>query len=488
MAYLALDLGAGSGRAIAGTIRNGIIYLEEIHRFSTPPVKLDGTIYWNFLSLHAEIKESLRLAVKKGITLDGIAVDTWGVDFGLLDRNGRLIANPVCYRDSRTEGMPARIEEDIPRPKLYSITGIQEIGFNTLYQIYSLKLVGDISLSVADRLLFIPDLVNYFLTGTAVNEYTIASTSQFLDARTREWSEEVFDRLELPLGAMGKIVQPGTLIGNLKAEISEETGAGDVKVFAAGSHDTASAIAALPAAGPDCAFVSSGTWSLFGLQIDEPILTEKARLNDFTNEGGCNGKILFMRNITGLWLLQRLIADWEKDEGYVCDYKELLTQCDGCEPFRSIVNNDDPAFTFPVSMVKAMQEYCARTNQPVPESKGQLVRCALESLALKYHFTMKSLNNCCGREIKKLHVAGGGGKNDLLNQYTANALGIEVITGLAEATAIGNIMAQAIADKQITDWNEAHAIIENSFEFTTYQPQNTTEWEAAAEKFAHLFT
>lgn len=486
MAYLALDLGAGSGRAIVGIIEDGHIHLDEVHRFSNPPVKLGDTLYWDFLSLFHDIKEGIRLAIKKGYDLQGIAVDTWGVDFGLIDKKGRLISNPVCYRDARTQGMEDKAMSRVSKEMLYSVTGIQQMEINSVFQLLSLENDEDLTLLVADKLLFTPDLINYYLTGKIYNEYTIASTSQLLNAKTRDWEHDLFDQLALPSHLVNDIIQPCSVIGELKRELMEETGASETPVFAVGSHDTASAIAAIPSVGSEWAFLSSGTWSLLGIQAEEPILTPEAMINDFTNEGGVDNKILFMRNITGLWLLQRLIAEWErKDED--CSYDYLLSECSKSEPFRSVVNTDDPAFSHPASMSKAIREYCKKTNQLLPETKGELVRCVLESLAVKYLHVKKKLEACSGRRIKHLAVVGGGSQNELLNQYVADALNVEVVVGLTEATAIGNIIQQAVADKKVKNMKEGRLIVENSFNFKSYYPENTHEWNVVIAKLSHLF-
>lgn len=488
MAYLALDLGAGSGRAIVGIIKDGKLYLDEIHRFVNRPVKLGDTLYWNFLSLFDNIKQGINIAVKKGYNLKGIAVDTWGVDFGLLDKKGNLLSNPVCYRDSRTAGMAQAVSSYISKEQMYALTGIQQMEINTVFQLLSLKNSQDQSLTVADNLLFTPDLINYFLTGIRSNEYTIASTSQMLNSNTRDWEKSIFENLGLPVYLVNNIIHPCSVIGNLNAEIAEETGAGDVKVFAVGSHDTASAISAIPAQGAnDWAFLSSGTWSLLGVVSDEPVLTQEAMVNDFTNEGGVDNKILFMRNITGLWLLQRLIAEWEKEEDMKYSYESLLSECEEASPFSSIVNSDDPCFNNPPSMKKAIQDYCKAKGHAVPQTKGELVRCVLESLAMKYRFVIGKLEECTGKEIKRLFVVGGGSQNEILNQYISNSLNIPVITGLVEATAIGNIMQQALTDQCVKSWQEAYKIIEDTFELKTYQPENPEEWDRAVQQVKDLF-
>jgi len=486
MAYLALDLGAGSGRAIVGTIENEKLELIEIHRFNNVPVKMGDTLYWDFLSLFSNIKESIHLAIRKGYMLQGIAVDTWGVDFGLIEKSGKLLSNPVCYRDSRTKGMMSRAMKLISQNELYSITGIQQMEINSVFQLMSMEKQEDPTLLVGDRLLFTPDLINFFLTGTVCNEYTIASTSQLLNAQTKDWEKSIFDRLGLPSHMMSEIVHPCSVIGELNKDIIAETGAENAKVFAVGSHDTASAIAAIPIEDDNCAFLSSGTWSLLGVLLDKPILSNEAMNNEFTNEGGVDDKILFMRNITGLWLLQRLIAEWEKTNGEL-SYEYLLSECHQSEPFQSIVDSDNPIFNNPASMTEAIQKYCIHTNQKCPETQGEFVRCVLESLALKYKVVMGKLQDCTGKKIQKLYVVGGGSKNELLNQYISDALNMEVVTGLTEATAIGNIVQQAIANKQLANMKMGHQIISNSFSFKSYYPQNSEDWENVVNTHANIF-
>lgn len=489
MAYLALDLGAGSGRAIVGVIENGKVKIDEVHRFDNKPVQLGNTLYWNFLALFAEIKEGIRLAVQKGYDLKGIGVDTWGVDFGLIDQSGKILSNPVCYRDTRTEGLSESSENLISKSELYAYTGIQQMDINTIFQLLSLKQNEDPTLTVADKLLFTPDLINYYLTGKAVNEYTIASTSQLLNAKDRTWEQAIFDKLSIPSQLMQEIVYPGEVIGKLDADIADEVGVKDVNIFAVGSHDTASAIGSIPLDGNDWAFLSSGTWSLLGLLTEKPVLTDEAMLNNFTNEGGVDGKILFMRNITGLWLLQQLIAEWKKEDNdpNTYSYPYLLSECEKSEPFRSVVNSDDPAFTHPASMKAAIQEYCKNSNQAIPETKGQFVRCVLESLALKNYFVMEKLKANTQRDIKRLYIVGGGSQNEILNQYIADALNMEVLIGLTEGTAIGNIMQQAIANGEVENWTEAHQMIKATFPSKSYYPRNNKDWMSYAKQVSVLF-
>ncbi|MDR2564243.1 MAG: rhamnulokinase [Prevotellaceae bacterium] len=484
--YLALDLGAGSGRAIVGYFKEGRIYLDEVSRFENRRVKLGNTDYWDFLALFDEIKKGISAAVKKGYDLHGIAADTWGVDFGLIDASGSLISNPVSYRDARTAGMSDEAFKSISKEEMYRVSGIQMMEINTLFQLLSLIKRKDSALAVADKLLFIPDLINFFLTGRIANEYTIASTSQLLNVRTKQWDISLFERLALPSKLVAEIVHPGTLIGTLSDAIAKETGAKNVKVYAAGSHDTASAIAAIPFEGDNCAFLSSGTWSLFGITADEAILTEKAFADDFTNEGGANGKILFMRNITGLWLLQRLIDEWESAEGEKQSYEFLLSEAAKAEPFRSLVNSDEAVFANPQSMSAAIDEYCRATAQPSPRNKGEYLRCVMESLALKYRVVNDCLRECSGKSVEKLYIVGGGSRNLMLNQMIANALNLEVITGLVEATAAGNIMQQAIADGTVENEIVGHEIIRKSFNFASYKPKEHQEWLQAIRRFTDI--
>jgi rhamnulokinase len=466
MSYLAIDLGAGSGRAIVGTIVSGRLELREVWRFANEPVVTDGVLRWNFDALMENIRHGISLA---GDGLRGVGVDTWGVDFGLLDAKGALISPPVCYRDGRTQGMLTAADRLVSRDEMYATTGIQQMEINTLYQLMATP--AD-ELARAHRLLFTPDLINYMLTGVAANEYTIASTSQLLDARSRGWATDIIERLAIPHRLFGAIVAPGAVVGTLP---------NGVRVFAVGSHDTASAIAAIPAEGDDWAFLSSGTWSLMGVTLDEPVLTPRAHSGQFTNEGGVAGKTLFMRNITGLWLLQRLMAEWG-----VSDYGELLAECAACESFRSLVDGDDPAFVNPASMSAAIGDYCERTGQPVPRTRGEMVRCVLESLALKYRAVAAGLTENTARPLRRLFIVGGGSKNRLLNQWVADALGVEVITGLAEGTAVGNIITQAIADGAVRDRSRAHEIIRASFPPERYTPGDGSPWVAAAKKIENL--
>ena len=458
--YLAIDFGAGSGRVMAGSIAQGILRLEEIHRFPNRQVQMGNHVYWDFLSLFAEMKHGIGMAARKGYAIKGIGIDTWGVDFGLIDRNGQLLGNPVCYRDNRTAGLPDEVFTADELRSHYAEAGIQVMNINTLYQLYSLKKSHDPQLEIADRLLFMPDLFCYFLTGVARNEYCIASTSELLDACRRDWNRKLIDRLGFPQHLFGPIVQPGTIWGKLKKDIRDETGLKDeVDVIAVGSHDTASAVFAVPRSeNRRRAYLSSGTWSLLGIEADQPILNEKARAAGFTNEGGVGGKIRFLQNITGLWMLQRLRLQWEtqgKPTGY--DY---LTDAAGKSGLDTVINVDDPTFQNPADMEAAITVYCADRHLPIPVTQGDFVRCVLLSLANRYKQGINQLNSLIPDPVNELCIVGGGSQNSLLNELTSEALGIKVNAGPVEATAIGNILVQALAKGEIKSRDDLKNIIQ----------------------------
>ena len=467
--YLAADFGGGSGRVIAGWLDGGRLVMEEVHRFPNRQVRLGKHVYWDFPALFADMKDGLKKAAAKGYKVESIGVDTWGVDFGLIDRDGNLLGNPVCYRDARTAGVPEKVAKILNPSDHYATTGIQVMEINTLAQLYSLK--GSAQLEAAEHLLFMPDLFSYFLTGVANNEYCIATTSELIDAKRRDWSWETIKILDLPERIFGKIVMPGTVRGTLTKEVAEETGLGAVKVVAVGSHDTASAVAAVPAVEGDgaVAFLSSGTWSLLGLELPEPILTEEARLAQFTNEGGVGGRIRFLQNITGLWILQRLMAEWE-ERGEKQTFGELLPAAEKAE-IKSLIPVADAEFMNPVSMEAAIITYCRDTNQPVPQTKAEITRCVLQSLAAKYREAISGVAGLLPNPLKRLHIIGGGSQNALLNQLTADALGIPVWAGPVEATAMGNILVQAMAAGEIADLAALRQVVRNSVTPTVFEPK-----------------
>ena len=467
--YLAVDFGGGSGRVIAGSLLQGKLELEEIHRFTNRQVKLGNHVYWDFPSLFEDMKTGLKLAAQKGYHVKGIGIDTWGVDFGLIDKKGNLLGNPVCYRDARTDGMPDKVFQILDAQKHYACTGIQVMPINTLFQLYSMKQNQDAQLEVARQLLFMPDLFSYFLTGVANNEYCIASTSELLNAKSRNWSFDTIHSLGLPEHLFGKIILPGTIRGTLKEDIARETGLGAVDVIAVGSHDTASAVAAVPATESPIAFLSSGTWSLLGVEVDEPILTEEARKAQFTNEGGVDGKIRFLQNITGLWILQRLMNEW-KVCGEEQDYNIIIPQAAEAK-IDTIIPVDDATFMNPENMENALIHYCRSHALQVPQSKAETVRCVLQSLAFKYRQAVEQLNRCLPAPIRQLNIIGGGSQNKLLNQLTADELGIPVYAGPVEATAMGNILTQAMAKGEIADLRELREIVTRSVTPQVYYPK-----------------
>lgn len=442
-AYLAIDFGGGSGRVIAGYTSDGELRLDTIYRFQNRQVRMGGHIYWDFLSLFEDMKIGIRMAVEKGYRINSIGIDTWGVDFGLIDRNGNLIGNPVCYRDSRTDGMPEKVFSFIDQSRHYSISGTQVMAINTLFQLYAMKEEKSPLLSVADKLLFMPDLFSYFLTGVANNEYSIASTSELMDIKARAWNFGLIKELGLPEHIFCDIVMPGQERGTLKPDLKEELGLDyDVKVIAVASHDTASAVYAVPSTdnGKVTAFLSSGTWSLLGVVAEEPILSEEARVNGFTNEGGVDGKICFLQNITGLWILQKLMSEWEK-EGKCTEYDVLIPDAEKAE-ISSVVDVDDNSFASPINMAEAITSYCRESGQQLPRTQGEFVKCVLLSLAERYRKGIEGLNRLLPRPVEKLHIIGGGSQNNYLNRLTALATGLEVDAGPVEATAIGNILVQ----------------------------------------------
>ena len=467
--YIAADFGGGSGRIMAGSLLHGKLELEEIHRFSNRQVKLGNHVYWDFPALFEDMKEGLRLAAQKGYCVKGIGIDTWGADFGLIDKDGNLLGNPVCYRDARTNGMPEEVFSFLDEKEHYTKTGIQVMAINTLFQLYSMKKKDDAQLKVAQQLLFMPDLFSYFLTGVANNEYCIASTSELLDARQRNWSIETVRALGLPGHLFGEIVKPGTIRGKLKPEIARETGLGEVDVIAVGSHDTASAVAAVPSIDGQVAFLSSGTWSLLGVEVNEPILTQEAKVAEFTNEGGVGGHIRFLQNITGLWILQRLMAEW-KAQGEEQIFDIILPQAAGAS-IDTILTVDDPIFQNPENMETAIIAYCKEHQLTIPRSKAEFVRCIIQSLASKYKEAVEKMNNCLPSPIRQLNIIGGGSQNKLLNQLTANYLGIPVYAGPVEATAMGNILMQAMAKGEVSDMHELRTIVMQSITPQVYYPE-----------------
>lgn len=434
MRFIAADFGAGSGRVMVGTMTR-TIELEEVHRFGNEQRMIDGHLRWDFDALFNELKTGLKKAFAKyGDEIKSIGIDTWGVDYGLLDKDGKLISNPVCYRDDRTKGMMELAFQKLPKEEFFQHAANQFMEINTAFQ-----LMSETDLQGADKLLFMPDLFNYFLTGKCYNEFTIASTSQLLNSLTHEWDDVVFEKLDLPKRLMQKIVYPGTVIGRLTDELAEEVG-GNANVVAVGSHDTASAVGSISDTSDDWAFISSGTWSLMGTPTKEPIISKEALESDFTNEGMTDGRIRFLKNITGLWLIQQLVKEWEQ-EGYKCDYSELVKEAEQSS-LSSSFDVDDARFMNPEKMSQAIISYLEEKNEQRPVTKGDFMRCICISLAKKYAEVKEQMERCTNKKINKIYIVGGGSKNQLLNSLAAEYTGCEVIRGEVEATAMGNIQIQ----------------------------------------------
>jgi len=481
---LAIDIGASSGRAVIGTFDGETINFLEIHRFSNDPVIVNGTMYWDVLRLTHEIKESLRLAAAAA-DIESLAVDTWGVDFGTLDKKGNLMANPVHYRDARTTGMLAKALDLIGRDEFYEITGVQFMEINTAFQLLSLKEHDPDYLERIDRILLMPDLFHYFLSGAKVSEISSASTAQLLDVRGKTWSGTVLDRLGLPRKIFPQLVKSGTVVGTLSREICDELGVKPMKVITVAGHDTQSAMAATPAKEDDFLFLSSGTWSLLGTELDAPLMNSRTLELNLTNEIGFGDKISFLKNIVGLWLLQESRRYWA-GEGRKYSFDDLDGMAEKTKPFEYFVDPDDAIFLPPGNMPERIREYCLKTGQGEPQSEGEIVRCVNESLAMKHRATAEKISECTGRRYETLHMLGGGTKSEVLCRMTADACGISVLAGPVEATILGNIAVQLIALGGIDNLSRAREIIGNSGEIVVYKPQRTDEWERAYKKFQEV--
>ena len=481
---LAFDFGASSGRAIIGSFDGEKITLKEVHRFTNDPVALGGTLYWDVLRLFYEIKQGIVKAKIAG-GFDSIGIDTWGVDFGLIDKNGRLLENPVHYRDKRTSGLVEESFKSVPRQKMYDITGIQFMELNTLFQLISLKKQRPEMLERADKMLFMPDLFAYFLTGKMCSEYSIASTSQLIDISTRTWSKELLDAFGIKESLFAPLTEPGTQLGNLSKEICEECGVESVPVISVCGHDTQSAITAVPCESGDFAFLSSGTWSLFGTELQKPIVNETSLKINITNEGGFGGTTGFLKNIIGLWLIQESRRQWQR-EGKDYSYADLEKLALSEEPFKCFIDPDAPEFVPQGNIPDRVREFCRKTGQYIPESVGEIMRCIYESLAMKYRMTFEKLCECTGRDYPVIHVIGGGTKDGLLCRMTASSCGKTVKAGPIEATVMGNVAVQLMSDGTIGSISEARKAVAASESLKTYEPENTDEWIKAYESFVKI--
>ena len=483
--FLAFDLGATSGRSVIGTLRDGRIETRELTRFPNGIIELHGKFYWNLLGLYEHLKDGLAACAREGITPDSIGIDTWGVDVVPIGSDGSILGMPRAYRDPYTDGAPEKFFEIVSREEVYDKTGIQIMNFNTLYQIFAAVQEGYTPIVEAKRLLFIPDALSYMLTGKEVCEYTIASTSQILNPRTSLLEAALLEAAGVKGDIFPDVQLPGNVIGSLTDALAEETRIGKVDVVAVAGHDTASAVAAVPAENERFAYLSSGTWSLMGIETRKPIINSDSFRHNFTNEGGVDGTTRFLKNICGMWILEQCRKEWER-EGKNYSYPEIVEMANSAEPFVSFINPDDASFANPQSMLRAIEAFCLRTEQPVPQNDTQIIRTIFESLALRYREVLEILEGMAPFAIDVLHIIGGGSKNRLLNQFTANAIGKRVVAGPSEATAYGNIMMQAVGAGAIGSLAEARAIIRASIETEEFTPQEREIWEAAYKRFIEL--
>ena len=482
---LAFDFGASSGRAILGTLRDGKIHMEEVHRFSNDPVIVNGTMYWDTMRQFYEIKQGILKARRRG-EFESIGIDTWGVDFGLLNAHGELMENAVHYRDERTDGMIEDVFSKISKERLYEITGNEFMYFNTIFQMDALVQKRPWMMEQAEQFLFTPDLFNYFLTGNRKSEYTMATTSSMFDIRKRCWSKEVMEALGLKESFFPEIVDSGTIVGEVQASICEELGIAPVKVIAVASHDTQSASVAVPTTRDDFLFISCGTWSLYGTELPEPVIGKKSLELSVTNEGSYGGKVNFLKNITGLWMIQESRRQWTR-EGQEYSFGELEQLAGEAKPFQSYIDADAPEFVPSGNMPRRIREFCRKTGQPVPETVGEIVRCINQSLALKYRSVLEKIEYCLDKKYDRIHMIGGGIQSEMLCRMTACATGCEVVAGPVEATALGNLAVQFMALGEIRDIKEARDIVAHSEQVKVYQPTERDDWERAYEEYQKVF-
>jgi rhamnulokinase len=487
--YLAIDLGAESGRVMAGLWNGKTIRLEEVHRFPNGPVYLGDSLHWDVVRLWAEIQSGLALAAKKyGQAIVSVGADTWGVDYVLLNRHDEMLGQPYAYRDARTNGIMEKAFRKVPRSEIFAQTGLQFMQFNSLFQLLAAKRNTPELLDAADCLLFMPDFIHWALCGSRVAEFTVASTSQCLNPLTRNWATGLLKKFGLPAGMFPKVVPPGTMLGALRSGVADRTGLRKVNVVAPPAHDTASAVAGVPTANtgrPNWAYISSGTWSLMGAEVQKASLSARTQELNLTNEGGLAGTYRLLKNIMGLWLVQQCKRAFDA-RGSKYEYSQLAQMAAKAPALRSIVNPDDSRFLNPPDMPKAIQDFCRETRQPVPKTEGELVRCAYESLALKYREVLGWLEELTGNRIEVIHIVGGGSKSGILNQFTTDACQRPVITGPVEATALGNLLVQVRASGELTSLAEMRDVIRKSSEVATFRPGKAGAWDEAASRFAEL--
>jgi rhamnulokinase len=486
--FLALDLGAESGRAMLGRYDGRQLALSEVHRFPNIPVRLPDGLHWDILRLWSEVKQGIALAHGEGDTLSSLGIDTWAVDYGLLDRDGALISNPYHYRDARTDGTIEEAFRRVPRAEIFEQTGIQFLQINSLYQLLSSVVRRSPTLELAQTFLTIPDLLNYWLTGRAVCEFTNATTTQCYNPNESDWARGMLQRIGIPSHLFPGIVAPGTELGPVLPSVGHELGldsGSPVPVIAPACHDTGSAVVAVPARQPGFAWISSGTWSVIGTEVDQPVISDDSLAYNLTNEGGVAGTFRFSRNVMGLWLVQECRRTWAQ-AGEEHSYGELTEMAGQARPFLAVVDPDHGEFFKPSDMPARIQAYCQRTGQPLPQSKGAVIRCALEGIALKYRWVLERLEEMLGRRLDPVHIVGGGTQNHLLSQFTADAVGRQVITGPIEATATGNVLMQMMALGHVNSLAEGREVARRSASLLTYEPGSRAAWDEAYAKLLSL--
>ena len=481
--FLAFDLGATSGRTILGELSEGKLSLKELTRFPNQILPLQGHYYWNIFSLYEHLRDGLMAAAKEEVEISSIGIDTWGVDFAFIGNDGSVMGLPYAYRDPQTKDAPEQFfEKYMSKEDVYARTGIQVMNFNSLYQLYAMQRDGVSQLSACDKLLFMPDALSYMLTGEMVTEYTIASTSQMINPYTKKFDKELLECVDLRADYFARMVMPSEKIGVLTRVLAEECGLPQIPVVAVAGHDTASAIASVPAVNPNFAYLSSGTWSLMGIEVQEPIISQQTAEWNITNEGGVDGTIRLLKNITGMWIVEQCLKEWKKIE-FDYTYSQMVELAKYARPFVVMIDPDDVSFANPSSMLQTIDNYCERTNQTKPKTHGEYIRSIFESLALKYRSVLEMLAALAPFPIEKLHIIGGGSRNVLLNQFTSNATGLEVVAGPSEATAIGNIMLQAKAAGIVGDLWDMRRIIASTVDTRTYLPNDVKMWDDAYNRY-----
>ncbi len=484
--FLAFDIGATSGRSIIGELKNGRLDMKELTRFPNKMVRVGDKFFWNIYSLYEALKEGLHAASESGLNPDAVGIDTWGVDFVYLGKDDSILGIPRSYRDPYTEGIPEEYFKSVSRREVYDRTGIQIMNFNTLFQLFAARKEKSSLLDAAENILFMPDALSFLLTGKKICEYTIASTSQMINPWTKSCDHGLLEKAGISPSLLLPLTMPGTIIGNVRESIMKECRLkGTIPVIAVGGHDTASAVAAVPAENPNFSYISSGTWSLMGVETDEPIVTDDSFRNNFTNEGGVDGKIRFLHNITGMWLLEQCRREWE-NEGKKFIYDDIVRMAESQKGFISLVNPDDASFANPESMTSAIISFCEKTNQKAPRSEAEFVRTIFDSLALKYKYVLDRLQSMAPFKVEKIHIIGGGSQNKLLNQFTANSTGLPVVAGPAEATAIGNIMMQAKGLGVVSSLHEIRQVIQRSVTPEMFLPMDMPEWAEAYMQFVSI--